>query len=111
FMSDRIAKLNDDNDTLHQDIKELTTTKIALEKSIVRLTEEKSEVDKKLAETENVIQSRIEEIWGIKDSIDDQFKKKSTAKDIELPPIVVSPGGAEAATMPEEKPAKKSGNG
>lgn len=101
FMSDRIAKMSEENEALHQDMKELTTTKIALEKSIVRLTEEKGELDKKLSETENVIQSRIEEIWGIKDSIDEQFKRKSASKDIELPPIVVSPNGAEAAMAPE----------
>ena len=85
-------RIKDDNISLHTEVKKLTTTKIALEKSIVRLEGQKKEIEEKLIETENIIQSRIDEIWEIKESIDERFKPgdSSKADEIELSPIVVS---------------------
>lgn len=92
FLNDRMAKLNGQNLNFHQQIKQLTSTKIALEKGIVRLQEEKKDIEKKLLQTENVIQSRIDEIWDIKENLEKEFKpvEISATGEIELPPIVVS---------------------
>ncbi|MCK5215446.1 MAG: hypothetical protein KAR05_08845 [Candidatus Omnitrophica bacterium] len=90
FFKDRIDKMSGENDGLRHQIKRLTSTKIALEKSIVRLQDEKKTVERRLVETENVIQSRIDEIWDIKKSIDNTFTaNKFEGGEIELPPIIV----------------------
>lgn len=73
FLNDRLFRMNEENMSLRGQIKQLTSTKIALEKSIVRLQDEKKNVERKLLETENVIQGRIDEIWEIKKSLDDSF--------------------------------------
>ena len=102
FLNGRMGKLNDENSALRGQIKDLTSTKIALEKSIVRLQDEKKDVERKLMETESVIQNRIDEIWKIKDSLEKNFKMSgSSSGEVELPPIVVSASG-EAAKGPQE---------
>ncbi len=91
FLNDRLMKINDENNGLREQIKQLTSTKIALEKSIVRIQDEKKSVEKKLMETENVIQGRIDEIWQIKKSLDQTIKPEAKAgSGVELAPIVVS---------------------
>ncbi|MFA5260034.1 MAG: hypothetical protein WC450_02265 [Candidatus Omnitrophota bacterium] len=102
FLNGRFAKLNDENSTLREQIKDLTSTKIALEKSIVRLQDEKKDVERKLMETEHVIQNRIDEIWQIKDSLEKNFQMSgASAGEVELPPIVVSAAG-ETLIGPQE---------
>ena len=73
-------------------VKRLSSTKIALEKSIVRLQEDRAGIERKLQETESVIRNRIDEIWRIKDSLENSFHSSQTtnANEVELPPIVVS---------------------
>ncbi len=91
--SDRSAQIGEENQQLRQDVKQLTTTKVALEKSIAGLSEEKNVIEKKLVETENIIQSRIDEIWQIKKDIDKRFEGrviKQPAGEVELAPIVVN---------------------
>lgn len=112
FLNDRTAKLNEDNVNLRDQIKRLSSTKIALEKTIIRIQEEKSEVEKKLLETENVVQGRIDEIWQIKDSLTRELntsKSPSNSQEVELTPIVVSSGEpgspAESTKGKDEKPA------
>ncbi|MFP4473677.1 MAG: hypothetical protein ACLFPX_07440 [Candidatus Omnitrophota bacterium] len=91
FLNDRLVKINQENDGLREQIKKLTSTKIALEKTIVRIQDEKQDVEKKLHETENVIQSRIDEIWDIKKSLDQTLSSNAPVDgQVELPPIVVS---------------------
>ena len=116
-MNDRIAKLNEQNLNFHQQIKQLTSTKIALEKGIVRLQEEKKDIEKKLLQTENVIQGRIDEIWDIKDNLEKEFKPvtESATGEIELPPIVVSafvsePAASDDIAREEGKAAGYNGN-
>lgn len=115
FLNDRAEKMGHENADLREQIKALTSTKIALEKSIVQMQDEKKEIEQKLAETENVIQNRIDEIWQIKDSLDKKFKPTQSSgksNSVELPPIVVSPEDAEE--IPEgsqnEKTAGFNGN-
>ncbi len=95
FLSSRVDKLGDENANLYEQVKQLTSTKIALEKSIVKIQKDKEGVAKKLAETEHVIQGRIDEIWRLKESLDDAFQPSgddgfSSSNEIELSPIVVT---------------------
>lgn len=105
FLGDRVNKIIDENTKLRDEIKQLTSTKIALEKSIVRLQEDKKGIEKKLDETEHVIQSRIDEIWQLKDSLDVSMKTppEGAANHVELTPIVVSSQGADP--VPQENAA------
>ncbi len=119
-VSDRVEQLRLDNTDLRGQIKNLTNTKMALEKSVVQLTDQKNNIEKKLAETESVIQGRINEILEMKDSLDKpafkekldelsqlqssiatKYKSSEDTKEIELPPIVVSAGGSYAGKMPQ----------
>jgi uncharacterized coiled-coil DUF342 family protein len=99
---DRAEQMLGENQQLRLDIKQLTTTKVALEKSIANLSDEKNAIEKKLVETENVIQGRIDEIWQIKKDIDVRFDNKTvTAKasnEVELAPIVVGVNKNEAVS-------------
>ncbi len=102
FVETKSEKAQEDNADLRTQIKKLVATKGALEKSIVRLSQDKQDTEKKLSETEGVIQGKIDEIWEIKKSLDDTMKSTSftpPSKDVELPPIVVSSEGS--AVSPE----------
>ncbi|HQO57771.1 MAG TPA: hypothetical protein PLT76_03520 [Candidatus Omnitrophota bacterium] len=102
FLNGRFAKLNEENMDLRSQIKDLSSTKVALEKSIVRLQDEKKDVERKLMETEHVIQNRIDEIWQIKDSLEKNFQMSgASSKAVELPPIVVSSVGEKSGGAPE----------
>ncbi len=103
FVADKVAKLNQQNTQLRQQIKQLSSSKSALEKSIVRLTQDKDEVQKKLGQAETIVQSKIDEIWEIKDSLDQSFKAAkmtSAPGEVELPPIVVSTDGSSKGSSP-----------
>jgi septal ring factor EnvC (AmiA/AmiB activator) len=109
---DRSDELLSENQQLRMDIRQLTTTKVALEKSIANLSEEKNSIEKKLVETENIIQGRIDEIWQIKKDIDSRIDapQRPAPSEIELAPIVVSakknvPAAAPAAKQAAVKPA------
>ena len=100
--SDRAEKLKTENMQLQGQIKELTTTKLVLERNITRLSEEKEKMNQKLAQTENVIQSRIDEIWQIKQNLDQKISdlpvKPQATTTVDLPPIIVN--APAAATVP-----------
>ncbi|MCB9747228.1 MAG: hypothetical protein H6755_02345 [Candidatus Omnitrophica bacterium] len=96
FVTERAEKIKSENLELRKQLKTLVSAKGALEKNIVRLTEEKEDVERKLVGTEGVIQSKIDEIWDIKDSIDETFKTNrysGSSNEVELPPIVVNSEG------------------
>ena len=110
FMSERTDKLIQESDDLRNQIKALTSTKIALEKTIVRVTDDKKNFEKKLTDTESIVESKIAEIWQIKESLNNQVKELSMAtKEIELPPIVVSPGNKGPKDEDKEKKATTAG--
>jgi chromosome segregation ATPase len=91
------GKLKDDNVQLQSEVKQLVATKVALEKTVARLNQEKDEMGKRLADTEGVIQDRINEIWQIKQTLDQkisQINQAKSDKEVELPPIIVSGSGA-----------------
>jgi septal ring factor EnvC (AmiA/AmiB activator) len=105
---DRSDQLLSENQQLRMDIKQLTTTKVSLEKSIANLSEEKNSIEKKLVETENVIQGRIDEIWQIKKDIDSRIDTQhlsNVSNEIELAPIVVSAKKPAPAAAPVTKQA------
>ena len=97
FVADRVSKLNGENSSLREQLGQLVSTKGALEKTIVRLTQEKRNIESQLGKTDGLIQSKIDEIWEIKESIDRAFKstsnRVSSSSEVELPPIVVSAAG------------------
>lgn len=102
---DRADQLMAENQQLRMDIRQLTTTKVSLERSIANLSEEKNSIEKKLVETENIIQGRIDEIWQIKKDIDNRIdtqRSANIANEIELAPIVVS---AKKSTPASKRPA------
>jgi chromosome segregation ATPase len=104
FISDRAEAMNKENADLRGQLQQLVTTKGALEKTIVKLTKEKSDVENKLGQTDSLVQSKIDEIWEIKESIDNAFqaskKDAKASNEVELPPIIVKSDGAAASYAP-----------
>jgi chromosome segregation ATPase len=98
FIADNFEKLNQENKDLRGELKKLVTSKGSLEKSIVKITEDRNQMQKQLEGTEGVIQSKIDEIWEIKNSIDETFQSarqaSASSNEVELPPIVVNSNGA-----------------
>lgn len=95
FVARKADKLSQQNMALRQEIKKLSAAKKTLERSMVRITRRKDEMEKKLEQTETVVQNKIDEIWEIKDSLDRSFQAVKSAKkpsegEVELPPIVVN---------------------
>ena len=104
--NDRADKLKDQNLQLQDQLRQLMTTKVALERTVAHLNGDKSNMQKKLAETENVIQGRINEIWQIKETLDQKISNMpnvpqpaAKAQTVELPPIIVNSGHGEAAPV------------
>ena len=96
FVADRVEKVDQENTELREQLKKLFLTKSSLEKSIVRISDEKDKLEKQVGQSESLIQSKIDEIWEIKDSIDKTFKNSKVPQGngaVELPPIVVSAQG------------------
>jgi len=94
-VNDRADKVKEENMELLSQIRGLNATKLALEKTISRLTDEKDGMQKKLVETQSVIQSRIDDIWKIKQSLDKRLSENapnppSAGGGMELPPIIVN---------------------
>ena len=102
-VNDRAEKLKVENLQLLSQIKDLTSSKLELEKTISQLTDDKDSMQKKLIETESVIQSRIDDIWKIKESLDKKLSQNTTDSSstgsMELPPIIVNaPNNQQAPT-------------
>lgn len=97
FVADRVEKINQENSALRGQIKQLVSSKSSLEKSILRITQERNDIERKLGQEETMVQSKINEIWDIKDSLDQSVKDmkpvSNKPSEVELPPIVVSSDG------------------
>jgi len=105
FISNRAEKLNEENQNLRRKMKKLIAVKNALEKSIVRITQEKDKIRNQLGRTETLIQSKIDEIWDIKDELDHSIrsqKDNTFSNEVELPPIVVRSSGKTESFNTEE---------
>ncbi len=91
FVNDRADKLKAENMQLQDQIRQLSSTKVALERTISRVSDEKDGIQKKLVETESVIQGRINEIWDIKEGIDKKLADNPVkSNQVELSPIIVN---------------------
>lgn len=101
FTAERADKLTAENTNLQSQVKQLTSTKLSLEKTISRLSEDKENIQKKLIESESVIQSRIDDIWKIKQNIDQRVgtMPKGNENQVELAPIVINANGAAPAPV------------
>jgi len=93
-VNDRADKLKKENLELLSQIRGLSSIKLDLEKTVARLTDEKDAMQKKLIETGSVIQSRIDDIWKIKEGLDKKLSENaplsSASGSMELPPIIVN---------------------
>lgn len=89
---DRTGKIKAQNMALQDQIKQLTGTKLALEKTIASINQDKNKIQNKLDQTEGVIQSRIDEIWKIKQSLDQKITQlpSQSGGEVELPPIIIN---------------------
>ncbi|MBL8014199.1 MAG: hypothetical protein JNN05_10160 [Candidatus Omnitrophica bacterium] len=103
FTAERAEKLSSENSNLQAQVKQLTSTKLSLEKTISRLSDDKENIQKKLIESESVIQSRIDDIWKIKQNIDERVgtMPKVNGNQVELAPIVINANGAAPAPVDE----------
>ncbi|MDE2028451.1 MAG: hypothetical protein KGJ11_07920 [Candidatus Omnitrophica bacterium] len=104
-VNDRADRLKGENEQLLSQIRQLDAAKLQLEQNVSRLTDDKESLQKKLIETESVIQGRIDDIWKIKASLDKKLAENaptassSNGSSMELPPIIVNaPSQAPAAS-------------
>ena len=96
YLSEKFSKFNEENEDLRKQLQQLLNAKSALEKSVVQLTQDKEKLQGELGKAETLVQSKIDEIWEIKESLDKTIqssKSPASANQVELPPIIVnSPG-------------------
>lgn len=102
FTAERAEKVSSENAKLQLQVKTLTQTKFSLEKTISRLTDDRENIQKKLIESESVIQSRIDDIWKIKQNIDQRIETmpKGNENQVELAPIVINANGTVGTDAP-----------
>lgn len=107
FTAERAEKVSAENAKLQMQVKTLTQTKFSLEKTISRLTDDKESIQKKLLESESVIQSRIDDIWKIKQNIDQRIQTMPTGNEnqVELAPIVINANGNVTTDVPADNNA------
>jgi len=102
YVAERLDKIKEENLSLRAQVKELTASKVAMERNLVKLTSDKDTIEKRLAETETIIQNRIDEVLDIKRSLDKKLEGASSSagskKEVELPPIIVSAPSPSSAT-------------
>jgi len=94
MVNDRADRLKEQNMDLLNQIRDLSSTKVELEKTISRLTDDRDNMQKKLIETQSVIQSRIDDIWKIKEGLDKKLSENAptptSSGSMDLPPIIVN---------------------
>jgi len=93
FSITHVEKLSKENEQLRADLKKLHTAKGKLETTVVKIKQEKDKLERELTNRESLIQAKIDEIWEIKESLDQTFRKTKLTPpgdEIELPPILVS---------------------
>ncbi len=104
-VNDRADKLKEQNSELLSQINGLSSAKLELEQTVSRLTDDKEAMQKKLIETESIIQSRIDDIWKIKQSLDKKLSENSSSGSMDLPPIIVNAPNSQQAAAVEASPA------
>jgi len=109
-VNDRADKLKEENLALQSQIRDLSSSKLELERTVSSLTDDKDAMQKKLIETESIIQSRIDDIWKIKQGLDKKLSENSVSPasssgSMELPPIIVNAPQQQVAAAAESNPA------
>ena len=93
YLSEKFSKFNEENEDLRKQLQQLLNAKSTLEKSVVQLTQDKQKLQGELGKAETLVQSKIDEIWEIKESLDKTIqsnKSRPSSNQIELPPIIVN---------------------
>lgn len=108
FTAEHAEKLTLENTNLQSQVKQLTSTKFSLEKTIARLSDDKENIQRKLIESESVIQSRIDDIWKIKQNIDQRVQSMPTGNEnqVELAPIIINANPSSESVV-DDTPATK----
>lgn len=104
YILDQFNSIKSENSVLKTQIKDLTTVKIALEKNLVKQQEDVADLDKRLADTEDIVKSRIGDINQLKREVEDNLgadassasASREQTKAVQLPPIVVYAQGPKA---------------
>ena len=107
FVSDQFDKLKQENLSLRAQVKELGSMKIILEKSISRLQDDKGQIQKKLEQSETVIQNRLDDVLQLKEDIN-KVSNANQAQEVILPPIIVN-GSSSSEVKQEQGGVKLSG--
>jgi chromosome segregation ATPase len=97
---EQIDKIRQENVTLRRQVKELSTSKLSLEKGLRNLENEKNNLADRISATEDILQTRMRELLEIKKDIESSLGTDFSAmskqsESVELPPIVVKAGGAQ----------------
>jgi len=107
FVNDQLDKIKQENLALRAQVKELGAMKIVLEKSISKLQEDKGGIEKKLAQSETVIQNRLDDVLQLKEEIN-KVSTTNNAQEVILPPIIVN-GSSSVPAKQEQTGVKMSG--
>jgi predicted nucleic acid-binding Zn-ribbon protein len=114
-VTERADKVKGQNEQLLNEIRQLSSDKLSLERTVSRLTDEKDAMQRKLAETQSVIQSRIDDIWKIKENLDKKLSENSSAGtnpgSMELPPIIVNAPGSNNSQPQQSAPVQTASPG
>lgn len=93
FDSEMTEQLKKENRDLRFKVKDLTNTKIVLEKNIAQLKDESNMLEKRLITTEHIVQTRLNDVLGIEGSLEKighVDEVSSEKEEVDLPPIVVN---------------------
>jgi len=103
YVSDKLGTIKEENAALRAQVKELTTTKFSLQKSLQRLSQERASLEAQLAKTEDIVQNRVNDILDIKKELESASKARGIegieGKTVQLPPIIVSAHGQAKGEM------------
>ncbi|MDP3143279.1 MAG: hypothetical protein Q8N14_05025 [Candidatus Omnitrophota bacterium] len=97
YIADKLATIREENAALRAQVKELTTTKVSLQKSLQRLAQERTTLEVQLTKTEDIVQNRINDMLDIKKELESASKARGISgiegKTVQLPPIIVKAQG------------------
>lgn len=97
YIADKLATIREENAGLRAQVKELTTTKVSLQRSLQRLAQEKTTLEVQLTKTEDIVQNRVNDMLDIKKELESASKARGISgiegKTVQLPPIIVKAQG------------------
>jgi chromosome segregation ATPase len=97
FIADKLAAIKEENSTLRAQVKDLATAKVSLNRSLQKLSQEKTDIETQLSKTEEIIQNRVSDMIDIKNELEAANKARAATgiegKVVQLPPIIVKAQG------------------